>query len=196
MSVRALQESKRLRPVERQARSALALDIRKGCLDTLRRLPQVMTHMPDRILDGEIKDSLSGVLIREARGVEQRSIQTTPPCARGCKNEQTGKLTGDRSQTLERRMHVEKQPYGSIIGRRRVDVSCSVVACLRERPVGPSGRRWVRANEKAPGFLHRLGVPLSALDGSLDWSPRIRRIARCPAAQSTTVGAPRKGFAP
>ena len=159
MSVRALKESERLRPVEGQARSALALDIREGCLDTLRRLPQVMTHMPDRILDGEIEDSLSGLLICEARGVEQRSIQTTPACARGCKNEQTGKLTGDRSQTLERGMHVEKQAYGSIIGRRRENISRDNVAALSTRPVGPAGRGRVHANEKAPGFPHWHGVP-------------------------------------
>lgn len=160
MSVRALQESKGPRPVERQARSALALDIRKGCLDTLRRLPQVMTHMPDRILHGEIKDLLSGVLIREARGVEQRSIQTTPPCARGCKNEQTGKLTGDRSQTLERRMHVEKQAYGSIIGRRRVDVSCSVSSrvCANDRS-GRPGAAGSAQTKRLRAFFIGLAFP-------------------------------------
>ena len=172
MSIRPFQERERPRSVERDARSALALDIRNGRLDALGRQPQVMSHVSDRILDGQIKDPLPGFLIREARGVEQRSIQATPACAGGCKNEQPGKLTGNRSQTLERRMHVEKEADRSVIGGRGENISREIVAGLRGRPVSPAKLGRVRANERALGLPHWLGVsPGADFDRPLDWSP-------------------------
>ena len=122
MVIRSLQESERLRPIERQARSALALDIRESGLNPLRRLAQMMAHVSDRILAGQITDLFLRFLIRQPRGVEQRSIRTTPACARSRKNEQSGKLAGDRPQALECGMHVKKQAYRS--DRRRMTRGC------------------------------------------------------------------------
>jgi hypothetical protein len=76
-----------------------------------------MANVKVRILDGQIEDSLSRSLIREPSGVEQRSIQATLARLRSRKNEQPGKLTGDRSQTLEGGMRVEEQAYRSVVGR-------------------------------------------------------------------------------
>jgi hypothetical protein len=76
-----------------------------------------MANVKDRILDGQIEDSLSRFLIREPRGVERRSIQATLARPRSRKNEQPGKLTSDRSQTLEGGMHLQEQAYRSVVGR-------------------------------------------------------------------------------
>ena len=75
-----------------------------------------MTHVKDRILDGQIEDSLSRFLVREPRGVEQRSVRATLACPRSRKNEQSGKLASDRSQAVEGGMHVEEQAYRSVVG--------------------------------------------------------------------------------
>jgi hypothetical protein len=117
MIIRSLQKNERLRPVERQARSAAAFDIHESGLDPLRRLAQMTAHVSDRTLGGHITDSLHCFLKRQTRSLEQRSIQATPACACSRKNQQSGKLAGDGPQALECGMHLEKQAYRSIVGR-------------------------------------------------------------------------------
>jgi hypothetical protein len=86
MIIRSPQKNERVRPVERQARSTPALDIRQSGLDPLRRLAQMMAHVSDRTLGGHITDLFLRFLKRQARGFEQRSIYATPARARSRKN--------------------------------------------------------------------------------------------------------------